>query len=152
MKLILFSTIQFGELADYLQKYQDPKQADSMTKIQSELDETKIILVINNFTDLFQEFLSAVVMLTNITKFLHYWFKMTEIWCSVRCDLLISNYILTVWYHWKDIGKRGKAEWFSGKVWRIKHAVQSILQDSKFKKDTILYHSRIYVQCIEYSI
>lgn len=66
MKLILFSTIQFGELADYLQKYQDPKQADSMTKIQSELDETKIILVMNNFTDLFQEFLSAVVMLTNI--------------------------------------------------------------------------------------
>ena len=96
MKLILFSTIQFGELADYLQKYQDPKQADSMTKIQSELDETKIILVINNFTDLFQEFLSSVVMLTNITKFLHYWFKMTELWCSVRCDLLISNYILTV--------------------------------------------------------
>lgn len=38
------STIQFGELTDYLQKYQDPKQADSMTKIQSELDETKIIL------------------------------------------------------------------------------------------------------------
>lgn len=35
----------YGELADYLQKYQDPKQADSMTKIQSELDETKIILV-----------------------------------------------------------------------------------------------------------
>lgn len=105
MKLILFSTIQFGELADYLQKYQDPKQADSMTKIQSELDETKIILVMNNFTDLFQEFLSAVVMLTNITKCLHYWFKLTEIWYSVRCsreenhpysDLLISNYILTV--------------------------------------------------------
>uniref|UniRef100_K1R472 Synaptobrevin-like protein YKT6 n=1 Tax=Magallana gigas TaxID=29159 RepID=K1R472_MAGGI len=38
------STIVYGELADYLQKYQDPKQADSMTKIQSELDETKIIL------------------------------------------------------------------------------------------------------------
>ena len=33
----------------YLAKYQDPKQADAMTKIQSELDETKIILVsINN--------------------------------------------------------------------------------------------------------
>ena len=29
----------------YLAKYQDPKQADAMTKIQSELDETKIILV-----------------------------------------------------------------------------------------------------------
>ncbi|XP_052688203.1 synaptobrevin homolog YKT6-like isoform X2 [Crassostrea angulata] len=36
--------IVYGELAGYLQKYQDPKQADSMTKIQSELDETKIIL------------------------------------------------------------------------------------------------------------
>jgi synaptobrevin family protein YKT6 len=33
----------------YLAKYQNPKQADAMTKIQSELDETKIILVsINN--------------------------------------------------------------------------------------------------------
>ncbi|XP_052688202.1 synaptobrevin homolog YKT6-like isoform X1 [Crassostrea angulata] len=38
------SRIVYGELAGYLQKYQDPKQADSMTKIQSELDETKIIL------------------------------------------------------------------------------------------------------------
>uniref|UniRef100_A0A8W8NRQ7 Synaptobrevin-like protein YKT6 n=1 Tax=Magallana gigas TaxID=29159 RepID=A0A8W8NRQ7_MAGGI len=38
------SRIVYGELSGYLQKYQDPKQADSMTKIQSELDETKIIL------------------------------------------------------------------------------------------------------------
>lgn len=34
----------FPQLADYLQKYQNPKEADAMTKIQSELDETKIIL------------------------------------------------------------------------------------------------------------
>jgi len=34
----------FPELAEFLEKYQDPKKADAMTKIQSELDETKIIL------------------------------------------------------------------------------------------------------------
>ncbi|KAK3094328.1 hypothetical protein FSP39_000361 [Pinctada imbricata] len=39
------SEVQFTtELSDYLQRYQDPEQADAMTKIQSELDETKIIL------------------------------------------------------------------------------------------------------------
>lgn len=32
------------ELRDYLQKYQDPQQADSIMKIQKELDETKITL------------------------------------------------------------------------------------------------------------
>jgi synaptobrevin family protein YKT6 len=32
------------ELAGYIQKYQDPKQADSILKIQQELDETKIVL------------------------------------------------------------------------------------------------------------
>lgn len=37
--------IPFKELDEYLSKYQDPKSADAMTKIQSELDETKIILV-----------------------------------------------------------------------------------------------------------
>jgi len=34
----------FPELEQYLQKYQNPKEADAMSKIQSELDETKIIL------------------------------------------------------------------------------------------------------------
>lgn len=37
-------TIHFPQLAQYLAKYQDPAQADSMTKLQSELDETKIIM------------------------------------------------------------------------------------------------------------
>ncbi|KAI0177872.1 putative snare protein [Pestalotiopsis sp. NC0098] len=32
------------ELKDHLAKYQDPKQADSIMKIQRELDETKIVL------------------------------------------------------------------------------------------------------------
>lgn len=32
------------ELKDYLTKYQDPQQADSILKIQKELDETKIVL------------------------------------------------------------------------------------------------------------
>ncbi|KAK7110336.1 synaptobrevin homolog YKT6-like [Littorina saxatilis] len=38
------SDVNFPQLQDYLQKYQNPKEADAMTKIQSELDETKIIL------------------------------------------------------------------------------------------------------------
>ncbi|KAI8654708.1 hypothetical protein NCS57_01217800 [Fusarium keratoplasticum] len=37
-------TLAFPELKDYLSKYQDPQQPDSILKIQKELDETKIIL------------------------------------------------------------------------------------------------------------
>jgi len=37
-------SIGFNELHDYLVKYQNPKHADAMTKIQEDLDETKIIL------------------------------------------------------------------------------------------------------------
>ena len=43
-----FSTpqaISFPEINTYLQKYQDPRQADAIMKVQQELDETKIILV-----------------------------------------------------------------------------------------------------------
>jgi hypothetical protein len=36
--------LPFPELKDYIQKYQDPQQADSIMKIQKELDETKIVL------------------------------------------------------------------------------------------------------------
>lgn len=34
-----------GTLATYLTKYQDPKQADTIMKVQKELDETKVVLV-----------------------------------------------------------------------------------------------------------
>jgi synaptobrevin homolog YKT6 len=34
----------FPELKEYIVKYQDPQQADSILKIQKELDETKIVL------------------------------------------------------------------------------------------------------------
>ncbi len=34
-----------GVLTSYLQKYQNPAEADSIMKVQKELDETKIILV-----------------------------------------------------------------------------------------------------------
>lgn len=37
-------TINFTQLPAYLSKYQDPREADALTKIQGELDETKIIL------------------------------------------------------------------------------------------------------------
>lgn len=36
--------ITFPELKEYLVKYQDPQQADSIMKIQRELDDTKIVL------------------------------------------------------------------------------------------------------------
>lgn len=44
------STLNFPEINKYLAKYQNPKEADAMTKIQEDLDETTIILVsdINN--------------------------------------------------------------------------------------------------------
>ncbi|GIX73720.1 synaptobrevin homolog YKT6 [Caerostris darwini] len=38
------NSIPFPGLEKYLLNYQDPRQADSLTKIQDELDETKIIL------------------------------------------------------------------------------------------------------------
>jgi synaptobrevin family protein YKT6 len=38
------ATISFPELQTYLTKYQDPRQADAIMKVQQELDETKIVL------------------------------------------------------------------------------------------------------------
>lgn len=35
---------KFPELDSYLVKYQDPQQADTIMKVQQELDETKIVL------------------------------------------------------------------------------------------------------------
>uniref|UniRef100_A0A093UXH3 Synaptobrevin homolog YKT6 n=1 Tax=Talaromyces marneffei PM1 TaxID=1077442 RepID=A0A093UXH3_TALMA len=37
-------SLSFPQLADYIKKYQDPSQADSIMKIQQELDQTKIVL------------------------------------------------------------------------------------------------------------
>ena len=39
------SSISFPEIDTYLQKYQDPRQADAIMRVQQELDETKIVLV-----------------------------------------------------------------------------------------------------------
>ncbi|KAF7324767.1 SNARE protein [Mycena kentingensis (nom. inval.)] len=36
--------ISFPELQSYLSRYQDPRQADAIMKVQAELDETKIVL------------------------------------------------------------------------------------------------------------
>uniref|UniRef100_A0A1A9ZKS3 V-SNARE coiled-coil homology domain-containing protein n=1 Tax=Glossina pallidipes TaxID=7398 RepID=A0A1A9ZKS3_GLOPL len=38
------NTIDFPVLPAYLARYQDPKEADALTKMQNDLDETKIIL------------------------------------------------------------------------------------------------------------
>lgn len=37
--------VSFNQLSVYLAKYQNPREADAMTKMQEDLDETKIILV-----------------------------------------------------------------------------------------------------------
>ena len=42
---ILNSGLSFPDLATTLAKYQNPREADAMTKIQTDLDDTKIILV-----------------------------------------------------------------------------------------------------------
>ncbi|EGV62267.1 palmitoyltransferase [Yamadazyma tenuis] len=38
------NTLNYAELESYLKKYQDPTQADSIMRVQQELDETKIVL------------------------------------------------------------------------------------------------------------
>lgn len=38
------SSLNFPELEAYLKKYQDPSQADSIMRVQQELDETKVVL------------------------------------------------------------------------------------------------------------
>jgi len=38
------ASISFPQLQTYLQKYQDPRQADTIMRVQQELDETKIVL------------------------------------------------------------------------------------------------------------
>lgn len=38
------SSISFPEINTYLQKYQDPRHADNIMRVQQELDETKIVL------------------------------------------------------------------------------------------------------------
>jgi synaptobrevin family protein YKT6 len=37
-------SINFTQLPGYITKYQDPREADPLTKMQNDLDETKIIL------------------------------------------------------------------------------------------------------------
>jgi synaptobrevin family protein YKT6 len=43
------SSISFPEITTYLEKYQDPRQADTIMRVQQELDETKIVLVCGEF-------------------------------------------------------------------------------------------------------
>jgi synaptobrevin homolog YKT6 len=38
------TSVRFPQLKEYITKYQDPNQADSIMKVQRELDETKIVL------------------------------------------------------------------------------------------------------------
>ena len=40
-----YKEMEWPALGTYLAKYQDPKQADTIMRVQQELDETKIVLV-----------------------------------------------------------------------------------------------------------
>lgn len=44
--LLPSSSVPFPAIEKYLLDYQNPRNADALTKIQDDLDETKIILVI----------------------------------------------------------------------------------------------------------
>lgn len=44
-------SISFPEISTYIAKYQDPRQADTIMRVQQELDETKIVLVRVNQRD-----------------------------------------------------------------------------------------------------
>lgn len=41
----LLGVSAFPQSVDYVKRYQDPRQADTIMKVQQELDETKIVLV-----------------------------------------------------------------------------------------------------------
>ena len=41
----LVRTSDFPQAQDYLARYQDPRQADTILRVQQELDDTKIVLV-----------------------------------------------------------------------------------------------------------
>jgi len=41
------SRVSFPAINTYVQKYQDPRSADNIMRVQQELDETKIVLVRN---------------------------------------------------------------------------------------------------------
>jgi hypothetical protein len=55
------SQISFPELNTYLQKYQDPRHADNIMRVQQELDETKIVLVRILFLVIFFALCSCMV-------------------------------------------------------------------------------------------
>ena len=38
------ASLNFPQLQEYIEKYQNPQQADNISKIQQELDDTKIVL------------------------------------------------------------------------------------------------------------
>lgn len=53
------SSVPFPAIEKYLLDYQNPRNADALTKIQDDLDETKIILVI----EFFYIYLSIIIYL-----------------------------------------------------------------------------------------
>lgn len=59
------ATINFPQIKVYLAKYQNPREADAMTKIQEDLDETKIILVNNSY------FIHIIVIFWSFYSLLH---------------------------------------------------------------------------------
>lgn len=76
------SAIQFGEINAYVQKYQDPRQADNIMRVQQELDETKIVLV----SPTWAPFRALLSILRSICLWTGVWAKMaTRVWLLTRC-------------------------------------------------------------------
>jgi len=65
------ASISFPKIQTYIQKYQDPRQADTIMRVQQELDETKIVLV---------SFVRWVFCLIGMT-----------VYCSIRQSSLFSS-------------------------------------------------------------
>ena len=96
------STIIFPQVNTYLSKYQNPREADAMTKIQEELDETKIILV--------SKFLNKEMLFANFITYIHsknFVKRSTSVLIYLVmeysnilfvCNLKILFYALNIWY------------------------------------------------------
>ena len=76
----------FPELTNWLKKYQDPQQADSLTRVQKELDETKVVLHqtlegLLNRGEKLDDLVSRSDMLSQSSKAFYTTAKKTNSWC-----------------------------------------------------------------------
>lgn len=53
-------SLDFPQLKTFLDKYQNPEEADAIMKVQKELDETKIVLVYSTISRIFKYLASNI--------------------------------------------------------------------------------------------